>query len=183
VSAQGSRWTLVAKAHRFREVTESRAELAEILGLRAEDIAERPLWVNTGREQLIIPLVSDEAVQRARPSADAFTRLKSDDGASMAYVFHDAGERMGTVLSRFFFPSGAAVLEDPATGSACANLGGWFRALHPGAGVERVISQGAAVHRPSTLFLSVPPPSAMGDGGRIFVGGHVIELGRGHVEL
>ena len=64
--------------------------------------------------------------------ADAFTRLASVDGQSMAYVFADEGDAKGTVVSRFFFPSGAAILEDPATGSACANLGGWFCALRPG---------------------------------------------------
>jgi hypothetical protein len=29
----------------------------------------------------------------------------------------------------------------------------------------------------------MPPPSALGEGGRIFVGGRVIELGRGRIEL
>jgi trans-2,3-dihydro-3-hydroxyanthranilate isomerase len=98
-------------------------------------------------------------------------------------VFHDRGAQARSVEARFFFLSGTAVLEDPATGSACANLGGWFRALHPREGVERVVSQGEAVKRPSTLHLSVPAPSAIGDGGRVFVGGHVIELGRGSVIL
>lgn len=183
VDAAGSRWTLAAKAHRWREVAQSRTELASILGLEARDIAERPLWVNAGKEQLVVPVASEEAVQRARPRPDAFSTLKSDDGQSMAYVFHDGGDAARTVLSRFFFPSGAAILEDPATGSACANLGGWFRAMRPGQGVERVVSQGEAVHRPSTLYLSVAPASGMGEGGRIFVGGRVIELGRGVVEL
>jgi predicted PhzF superfamily epimerase YddE/YHI9 len=68
------------------------------------------------------------------------------------------------------------VREDPATGSACANLGGWFRHLHPDADVERVISQGDAVARPSTLHLDLKS-------GAIFVGGEVIELGRGVIEL
>ena len=31
-------------------------------------------------------------------------------------------------------PTGAAILEDPATGSACANLGGWFSRDAPGRG-------------------------------------------------
>jgi PhzF family phenazine biosynthesis protein len=183
VEAHGSRWTLAAKAHRWREVTQSRAELASILGLEAADIAERPLWINAGKEQLIVPLASDDAVRRARPRVDAFWQLKSEDGQSMAYVFHDDGDRAGTVLSRFFFPNGPAILEDPATGSACANLGGWYRALRPGQGIERVVSQGEAVQRPSTLYLSVAPASGMGEGGRIFVGGRVIELGRGKIEL
>jgi len=183
VDAAGSRWTLAAKAHRWREVAQSHAELASILGLEAADIAERPLWVNAGKEQLVVPVASEDAVRRARPRPDAFSTLKSDDGQSMAYVFHDAGDTARTVLSRFFFPSGAAILEDPATGSACANLGGWFRAMRPGQGVERMVSQGEAVHRPSTLYLSVAPASGMGEGGRIFVGGRVIELGRGTVDI
>ena len=173
VSAEGERWTLQANAPRWREVSESRADLARILGVDEGDIGERPLWVNAGREQLIVPLKSAEAVRRAKPAADAFSRLKSEDGQSMAYLFADAGQ---AVESRFFFPSGPAILEDPATGSACANLGGWFMALGPGTDVERTVSQGEAVRRPSTLFLSVKD-------GTIRVGGNVIELGRGALSL
>lgn len=183
VSAAGDRWTLAANPRRWREVTEPRVDLAHMLGLEASDLAERPLWVNTGKEQLMVPVKTAEAVRRARPRADAFTRLKSEDGQSMAYVFADAGKQARTVEARFFFPSGGAILEDPATGSACANLGGWFRVLHPGEGTDRAVSQGEAVGRPSTLFLSVSPPSAMGEGGRIFVGGRVIELGQGRIAL
>jgi PhzF family phenazine biosynthesis protein len=176
VEAQGDTWTLGANAPRWREAAEPRAELAAILGLDAGDIAERPLWVSAGREQLVVPLKSPGAVRRARPRPDAFSRLKSEDGQSMAYVFADTGDAAGSVESRFFFPNGPAIVEDPATGSACANLGGWFCALRPGADVERVVSQGEAVSRPSTLRLAVR-------GGAIFVGGRVIELGRGRVEL
>jgi PhzF family phenazine biosynthesis protein len=175
VEAAGDVWTLGANRPRWREVSESRAELAAILGLEAADLVERPLWVSTGREQLMVPVASAEAVRRARPRADAFSRLKSEDGQSMAYVFSDAGDAAGAAESRFFFPSGPAILEDPATGSACANLGGWFCALRPGARIDRVISQGEAVDRPSTLRLAVRD-------GAIFVGGSVIELARGTLE-
>jgi trans-2,3-dihydro-3-hydroxyanthranilate isomerase len=173
VSAKGDRWTLEANAPRAREVTESRADLAAILGLEEKDIAERPLWVTAGKEQLIVPVASAEAVRRAQPRADAFSRLRSVDGQSMAYVFADTGDG---VEARFFFPNGPAILEDPATGSACANLGGWFATLQPGRNVERVVSQGEAVQRPSTLYLRVAPSG-------ILVGGNVIELGGGTVNL
>jgi PhzF family phenazine biosynthesis protein len=182
VNAEGDRWTLVANPRRWREVAEPREELATMLGLSAADIAERPLWVNTGKEQLVVPLASADAVRRAKPVA-AFSRLRSEDGQSMAYVFHDGGESSRTVEARFFFPSGPAIIEDPATGSACANLGGWFRVMRPGAAVDRKVSQGEAIGRPSTLHLSVTAPSAMNEGGRIFVGGNVVELGRGSVTL
>jgi trans-2,3-dihydro-3-hydroxyanthranilate isomerase len=176
VNARGDRWTLQAVAPKSRAVELHRRDLEEILGLEAGDVAEFPLWVSTGREQLIVPLTSAEAVRRARPKADAFSRLKSAEGASMAYVFHDAGDAAGTVESRFFFPSGPAILEDPATGSACANLGGWFSAIRPKTDVKRVVSQGEMVQRPSTLYLEVAS-------GAIHVGGNVIELGRGTITL
>jgi PhzF family phenazine biosynthesis protein len=176
VSAQGDRWTLSANAPTWREVEEPRGTLAAMLGLAEADLAERPLWVQAGKEQLIVPLRSVEAVRRARPVADAFTRLASVDGQSMAYVFADEGDAKGAVVSRFFFPSGAAILEDPATGSACANLGGWFCATRPGVDVKRTVSQGDEVARPSTLFLGVA-------GGAISVGGVVADLGRGTVSL
>jgi predicted PhzF superfamily epimerase YddE/YHI9 len=48
-------------------VTESRADLAHMLGLEAADIAERPLWVNTGKEQLVMPVKTRRAcAARAR---------------------------------------------------------------------------------------------------------------------
>ena len=176
VAARGDRWTLQANAPKARAMELTRGELEEILGLNPGDVAEWPLWVSTGREQLVVPLASPEAVRRAAPRADAFARLKSEDGNSMAYVFHDAGDAAATVESRFFFPSGAAILEDPATGSACANLGGWFTVVRPQTDVKRTVSQGEAVQRPSTLYLDVTH-------GTIRVGGDVIELGRGRVSL
>jgi PhzF family phenazine biosynthesis protein len=176
VSAKGDRWTLQAVKPRSRPVELTRAELEGILGLRPGDVAEWPLWVSAGREQLVVPLTSVEAVRRAAPRADAFARLKSEDGQSMALVFHDAGDAAGTVESRFFFPKGPAILEDPATGSACANLGGWFTVVRPRTDIVRVVSQGEAVGRPSTLHLDVTH-------GAIHVGGDVIELGRGTISL
>jgi PhzF family phenazine biosynthesis protein len=173
VSAKGDRWTLQANPPKSRAVSIGNAELAQILGLDAGDIAPTSLRVSIGREQLLVPVKSADAVRRARPRADIFQRLASEDGPGQAYVFADLGD---AVESRFFFTNGNAVLEDPATGSACANLGGWFLATKPGADVERTISQGEMVSRPSTLYLSVK-------GGVIRVSGNVIELASGTLTL
>jgi predicted PhzF superfamily epimerase YddE/YHI9 len=75
-----------------------------------------------------------------------------------------------------FFTANGAVLEDPATGSACANLGGWHIAQGR-APMSATLRQGDAVGRPSRLGLRVDA-----DGG-IYVTGSVIELGRGTVDL
>ena len=75
VRATGNRWTLQANAPTWRELEEPRFTLAQVLGLDKEDIAERPLWVSTGVEQLIVPLASEAAVRRVRVRADLLAQI------------------------------------------------------------------------------------------------------------
>jgi PhzF family phenazine biosynthesis protein len=145
-----------------------------MLGIEEAEIGDRPLWVNTGTEQLIVPLNTESAVRRAALRTDALSQLNHKDGEAMAYVFAVAGSH---VLARFFFQQGAAVLEDPATGSAAANLGGWFLAMSRPLPCMFEISQGQQVDRPSTLYLHVNAAQ------RIQVSGEVIELGGGEIAL
>src|SRR5438270_9350825 len=174
VRATGDRWTLEAKAPTWREVEGPRPTLAAMLGLEEQDIGERPLWVNTGKEQLIVPLGSDAAVRRVRVRAERLAQLSSVDGHSMAYVFAPAGAGL---LARFFFPHGGSLLEDPATGSATANLGGWCLAMGRALPCELEIAQGEYTGRPSALRLRVDADR------QIYVSGEVIELGRGTINL
>ncbi len=175
VSAVRDRWTLTAPSSAFRELGVPTSALAEALGLDESDIGDRPLWVKAGKEQLIVPLRSVEAVHRAAPLPRAFAAIRSEDGIGMAYVFAERGP--GRTLARFFFPSGAAMLEDPATGSATANFGGWWLAMDRALPARIEIAQGERVGRPSTLYLEVTAER------RIRVGGDVIELGRGSVAI
>jgi trans-2,3-dihydro-3-hydroxyanthranilate isomerase len=173
VEAAGDRWTLTAPAASVRELDVPRDVLAHALGLEEADIDERPLWVKAGKEQLIVPLRSPDAVRRTAPTA--MSSIKSEDGIGMAYVFAESGP--GKTLARFFFPSGAAMLEDPATGSATANLGGWCLAMMRPLPLALEISQGEYAGRPSTLHLEVTRER------RIRVGGDVVELGSGTISL
>ena len=175
VTAAGDRFTLQANAPTWRELEMTRAELATALGLEAADVGERPLWVRAGTEQLIVPLTNEAAVRRALPRAGAFDSMPGQDGPGMAYVFAETGN--GRLLSRFFFPQGSAILEDPATGSATANLGGFCLATGRALPCAFEISQGEYTGRPSTLFLKVEADR------RILVSGDVIELGTGRFEL
>jgi trans-2,3-dihydro-3-hydroxyanthranilate isomerase len=174
VRASGDRWSLEAKPPAWRELEEPRLTVAAMLGLEEHDIGERPLWVNTGTEQLIVPLTSEAAVRRVRVRPELLAQFRSAGGHSMAYVFAAVG---AALLARFFFPKGSAVLEDPATGSATANLGGWYLAMEHALPCEFEISQGEYVGRPSSLRLRVDAER------RIFVSGDVIELGRGTISL
>jgi len=180
VRAEGDRWTLGANAPRTRQVAASRAELAAMLGIDVTDLAADALWVDTGSEQLVIPLASTDAVRRASPRAELMGRhatatLPGGTSRSMAYVW--AENAPGQVLCRFFFLKYGAVVEDPGTGSACANLGGWLVATGAKRPCALTLDQGEAVGRPCKLGLMVD------DRGAIFVSGRVIELGRGVIEL
>ena len=175
VAARENRWTLTAPGSSFRELEVSRSVLAQALGLEEHDIGDRPLWVKAGKEQMIVPLKSSEAVRRVSPQPAAFADIQSEDGIGMAYVFAETGP--GRTLARFFFPQNGAMLEDPATGSATANFGGWCLAMNRPLPVRVEISQGEFVGRPSSLYLEIDTQR------RIEVGGDVMEIGGGTVTL
>lgn len=176
VSAQGDTWTLQANAPSWREVMASAAQLASMLSLRETDIGAPPLWINAGSEQLVIPLKSAEAVARCAPVIKLLQRYaKVHDERFLAYVWSERND--GHIEARFFFAKGDAYAEDPATGSACANLGGWFLATRTRLPLVKRIYQGAAAARPSQLELRVDEDQ------KIFVSGAVIELGRGTINL
>jgi PhzF family phenazine biosynthesis protein len=139
-------------------------------------VCDEPLWVDTGVEQLVIPIATAELVRAAKPVPELLERwgFSATRQEAMAYLW-SRDEPEWTV--RFFFTSHGAVIEDPATGSACANLGGWWIARDHKRPVDATLRQGDAVGRPSRLGLRVEI-----DGG-IYVTGAVIELGRGTIAV
>ena len=176
VTARDDRWTLEANPPRYRDVDATRGQLAEMLGLETDDVLEGARWVDTGNDQLVIPLRSADAVARCQPIASLLARHgRASDARYLAYVFADTAA--GETKARFFFPKGSAIAEDPATGSACANLGGWLLERGLPVPLTRTVRQGDEVGRPSRLMLQV-----QGDR-RILVTGEVVELGGGRLSL
>jgi PhzF family phenazine biosynthesis protein len=116
-------------------------------------------------------------VAAARPDAAllAAQGRRGDGDRCMAYLWAEDGP--GRVVARYFFLSGGGVLEDPATGSACANLGGWHLAEGTPRPLRVTVEQGQAVGRPSRLELTVTAEGA------ILVAGEVVELGRGTLRI
>ena len=171
VQVAGDVWTLEANAPTYSQVEVPRPDLARMIGLTVDRIAAEPLWVDTGTVQLILPLRSAEDVTAAtadpRLLAEFATR---PEGEALVYLWAPTGP--DTIEARFFFTQNNAAIEDPATGSACANLGGWFLA-HGERGIRRRIHQGSAIQRPSLLDLTVD------EQGTILVSGTVREVGRG----
>lgn len=124
---------------------------------------------------MIVPLTSPAAVERCRPVVSLLERwAKLSEDRYLVYVWAQTGNE---VLARFFFRKGDAVIEDPATGSACANLGGWFVTTGVSLPISKHVLQGKQTGRPSSLGLRVDVQ------GRIHVAGSVIELGKGSITL
>ena len=174
VQAEGDVWTLEANPPSHRAPKASSDALAAMLGIARTDLLDRPLWIDTGSDQLVIPLASHEAVRRVAPKADLMLALASNEPRAMAYVF---ARDQGHVLARFFFPHRGAMLEDPGTGSACANLGGWLLVTGAPLPQRLVVDQGEATGRPCRLGLEVTADR------RIRVSGRVVELARGTLTL
>lgn len=147
-------------------------ELLEALGLARSELSIE-LYDN-GSRHVFVALPSAEAVASLAPDYAALTAL-GDIGIN---CFAGAGDRWKT---RCFVP-GIGIAEDPATGSAAGPL-----ALHLarhgriGWGDEIVISQGAELGRPSTLYARVEgSPEAVE---AVEVGGSAVIVARGEFVL
>lgn len=148
----------------------SAAEVAQMLGLSPADIVSDPEWVSAGSMQLLIQVASRDAVLRARAVPDLFfEKAAKQAGQAIAYLWHVAD---GVATVRLFFEQNGQIVEDPGTGSACANLGAWH-AHHGQVPVRLRVEQGEVLQRPNVLHLSVTAE------GEVQVAGAVISMGEG----
>jgi trans-2,3-dihydro-3-hydroxyanthranilate isomerase len=176
VTANGDVWTLQAKAPTTRPAQATLPRIAAMLGIDERDVDTGVMWVDAGSEQLVVPLRSREAVDRCRPDPKLLAREASNArGDGLAYVWARTSE--SEAVARFFFLKHGSVIEDPGTGSACANLGGWLIATGCPLPAGLSIRQGEHTGRHCRLGLRVDADRG------IFVTGRVIEIGAGEVTL
>ncbi|WP_207761647.1 PhzF family phenazine biosynthesis protein [Caviibacterium pharyngocola] len=149
--------------------TFSLTECAELLGLQTADILNA-VWVDTGANQLLIRLTSESAVKNCQINTALFSQMLPNQLAYLWFVENNHAK------VRLFFHANGTVAEDPGTGSAAANLGGW--AITQGlTSIDWTINQGDEMGRPNRLSLKVDENKT------IFVGGRVIEVGEGVFNL
>jgi trans-2,3-dihydro-3-hydroxyanthranilate isomerase len=175
VTADGDTWTLTANPG----VVQSEYPLDEVagcVGLEAHDLVGPVQQVSTGSAQVVARATSVDAVRRAVGDARLmrqFAGMGTRGGETLVYLWCETGD--GEIEARALFTQGSAAIEDPATGSACSNLGAWL--ADKGRSGTWVVSQGGQVGRPSTLLLAV------GEDRTVRVGGLVHALGEGSLEL
>lgn len=168
-------WTFQAKTPTYRACELSNEQLAAILGLAPADLGGTALFVNTGTEQLVVPLASRDAVLRCTPKAHVLDEfVPNREGRAQVCVWH---RDEVLVNLRFFYTDRGALAEDHGTGSACANLGGWLLANGAPRPINLDVRQGHTIKRISHLKLEVNLQR------QIFVGGRVVHLGTGNLSL
>ena len=149
------------------------AELLAALGLERSELPVE--LYDLGIRHVCVALPNEDAVAALEPDLAALARISGVVGVS---CFAGEGTRWKT---RVFAPGGG-IPEDPATGSAAGPLAchlarhGWISY-----GDEIVVSQGAELGRPSTLYARV---HGSRDGiERVEVGGSAVIVARGEFRL
>lgn len=173
-------WTFTANPHSSREIGLSPADTAEMLGLDAPDLigVAAGRFVDCGSEQLIVPVASVDSLARVKPSALLLSeRAQTRQGRyAVQIVARIAPDRFQV---RFFFPKDGGLTEDPGTGSACANLGGFLLDAGEATPSRFTVTQGEFINRLNVLQLSLTADKRV----RVRVGGRVVALGEGVIRL
>jgi trans-2,3-dihydro-3-hydroxyanthranilate isomerase len=143
--------------------TETVAACASLTPADFLTTAHHPLVASVGTEFVIAEVASLEALARAVPDLAAFRAAgglaaipKSGAQPRFALLLYVRRDGDATRLRvRMFGPLGG-ILEDPATGSACAALGALLTSMAPGENVDLryEIEQGVEMGRPSLLIAS-----------------------------
>jgi len=156
-------------------------QVAAALGLEEADIDPYfPVQrVSTGLPFLLVPVVSLEAVQRARVDAQAYDELCEQDHKAIFFFCRETVDPSNGVHARMFADA-FGVPEDPATGSANGCLAAWLvrhRYFDTGE-IDLTVEQGVEMGRSSRLHLR----AGENDGTfSIQVGGRVIPVAEGRL--
>ena len=146
----------VAKLPELGPQPPTRQTLAEILSLDPEDIIggmSQPQAISCGVPFLLVPLRNRDAIARARMRLDRWEAVMERWWAPSIMVFSRDAEQAGHDVRARMFAPGLGVMEDPATGSACATLAGYLAARdHASDGTLCwVVEQGFEMGRPSII--------------------------------
>jgi trans-2,3-dihydro-3-hydroxyanthranilate isomerase len=163
-----------------------RAAIAAAISLDEDDLLDGdwlPQVVSCGLAFSLVPVRNRAAVTRSRIRMDAWERhLGGTDGENVMVFAMDAEEPGHDVRARMYGPGVVNVPEDPATGSACAALGGYLAARAPRDGTMRwVIEQGYELGRPS--LIEVEADRSGGTISAVRVGGSSVMVCAGEITV
>lgn len=171
----------------FQAWTGDREALAAALSLTQADLrADLPIErASSGVPFVLIPIASEQALNRAQPTGSLATALNDSERHTGAYLFTAPSESREQPVSARMFASGMGIVEDAATGSAAGPLGAYLT-RH---GLARVtdgearitIAQGVRMGRHSRLEVAIAQEDGMIS--RVRVGGESVVVAQGEFLL
>ena len=148
----------VAKLPEIGPAPPSRTTLADMLSLKATDMqsgSHTAQAISCGLPFTFVPVKDRDALSRAQVRMDLWHSVLANSWAPDIFVFTRDADRSGVDIRGRMFGPGVNILEDPATGSAAAALGGYLAARESQANgaFKWTIEQGVEMGRPSTLHV------------------------------
>ena len=176
----------VAKLPEIGPPVPTRETLASMLSLEPKDLVGghfAPQSISCGLPFLFVALKDRAAVKRSRIRVDQWERTLGSAWASMIMVFSRDPEREGSDIRARMYAPGISVPEDPATGSACAALGGYLAArdTRQEGTLRWVVEQGFEMGRPSIIEVEVD--KAAGAITAVRVGGASVTMSEGTIRV
>ncbi|HSC07362.1 MAG TPA: PhzF family phenazine biosynthesis protein [Steroidobacteraceae bacterium] len=167
----------------FRDPPADRATLAAMLRLSADDLLDDAQGVSCGLPHLFVPVRDRAVLARADIDVALWRATLGGYWAQQVFIFCRDPELPGSSIRARMYAPESGITEDPATGSACAALGGYLGARAPESdGTLRwVVEQGFEMGRPSLLHLEIDKSA-----GRITavrVGGHSVLVSEGTLQI
>jgi trans-2,3-dihydro-3-hydroxyanthranilate isomerase len=163
--------------------TVSRETLAGMLSIEPNDLLDgeyAPQGVSCGLPFLMVPLRDRKAVARSRLRLDQWEAALQGTEHEMIMVFAADAERPGSDMRARMYGPSVNVIEDPATGSACACLAGYLAARTPRDGTLRwVVEQGFEMGRPS--IIEIEADKRGGAITAVRVGGQTVLVSKGEL--
>ena len=176
----------VAKLPEIGPPVPTRETLASMLSLEPKDLVGghfAPQSVSCGLPFLFVALKDRAAVKRSRIRVDQWERTLGSAWASMIMVFSRDPEREGSDIRARMYAPAISVPEDPATGSACAALGGYLAArdTRQEGTLRWIVEQGFEMGRPSIIEVEVD--KAAGAITAVRVGGASVTMSEGSIRV
>ena len=163
-----------------RNVGLDKSTIAGVLSLRPDDIDDsyQIEAVSVGVPFLMVPITSLEALGRARLDAAKWSASLEKTWAPETFLFTRTGDSV--YQARMFAPT-MGIVEDPATGSACACFGAYLasRDLSPDGMRSYTVHQGVEMGRPS--LLEIEADVAEGKVSAVRVGGATVLITSGEL--
>jgi trans-2,3-dihydro-3-hydroxyanthranilate isomerase len=189
IRAEGGRPTFaqlsVAKLPEASAPPAMAAQIAAAVSLSPDDLVGGdyvPQVVSCGLPFLFVAVRDRSVVARARIRIDLWEQHLAETDAAMLFVFAADAERPGSDIRARMFCPGIGVPEDPATGSACAALGGYLGVRTPREGLLRwVVEQGFEMGRPSIIEVEADKRGGAITGVR--VGGSAVLVSEGSIDI